>query len=98
MAWDRIFGIAPDDDAVPLRCGLVRPAGPHNPFVIVFGEFRGMLRDVRGARGWSDRLAFLFRRPGWQPPGPGRPVSGAAGTQRRLIGWNGLPPQPKETS
>jgi sterol desaturase/sphingolipid hydroxylase (fatty acid hydroxylase superfamily) len=73
MIWDRIFGTyTPEDDAVPLRFGLVHPSGSHNPFVIVFAEFRGMLRDVLGARGWRDRLGFLFRRPGWQPSaGPG---------------------------
>jgi len=69
MVFDRIFGTyTPEDDAVPLRFGLVHPAGTQNSVRIVFHEFGGLLRDVLRARGWRERLGFLFRPPGWQPP------------------------------
>ena len=60
------FRLPNETVAVTCRCAsrLVHPSGSHNPFVIVFAEFHGMLRDVLGARGWRDRLGYLFRRPG----------------------------------
>jgi hypothetical protein len=30
-----------------------------------------MARDVRAAKGWRDKLGYVFRGPGWSPGGGG---------------------------
>ena len=70
IVFDRLFGsFAAERPDMPCRYGLVRQIDSHNPFVIAFGEWRGILRDLRAAGGWRDRLGFAFGPPGWSPDG-----------------------------
>ena len=56
IVWDRLFGtFAPRTE--PVRFGLTRPLGSHNPIVIAFHEWGAMLRGLARAR--SPRAAAL---------------------------------------
>jgi sterol desaturase/sphingolipid hydroxylase (fatty acid hydroxylase superfamily) len=71
IVFDRLFGTyAREAPAVQIRYGLVHPLRSRNPLVIAFHGLIGMLRDVRRAHGWRDRLGFIFGPPGWQPKEP----------------------------
>jgi sterol desaturase/sphingolipid hydroxylase (fatty acid hydroxylase superfamily) len=64
ILWDRMFGTfatAPKDE--PLRYGLTRPIGSHNPFVINLHELGRMAGDFVAARGLRARLRTLVKEP-----------------------------------
>jgi hypothetical protein len=68
IVFDRLFGTYREEDpAIAIRFGLVHPVASLNPFVIVFHEFAAVLRDLRQAVNWRDRLALVFAPPGWRP-------------------------------
>lgn len=65
IIWDRLFGsFAPEQEAV--RYGLTKNLTSHNPIVIAFHEWAALLKDVRQANNWRERLNYSLRRPGWR--------------------------------
>jgi len=87
IVWDRLFGtFEPEGERV--RYGLTTNIETFNPVRVATHEWVAMLRDVRHARRWRDRLGFLFHGPGWQPaeePEP-EPTPSAAGSGERRTG------------
>jgi sterol desaturase/sphingolipid hydroxylase (fatty acid hydroxylase superfamily) len=72
IVFDRLFGtFAAERDAVPCRYGLTHPLTSANPLRIVFHEWIAIVRDLRLARGWRERLGVLFAAPGWRADGTG---------------------------
>ncbi|HEY4067209.1 MAG TPA: sterol desaturase family protein [Burkholderiaceae bacterium] len=72
IVFDRLFGTYIAERAeLPCRYGLVRPVAGHNLLKIEFDQWRGLWRDLRGARSAADVLGYLFKPPGWRPVGPG---------------------------
>lgn len=68
ILYDRLFGTyAAERPDVNIRYGLVHPIASRNPFVLVYHEFCAILRDLRQARSWRERLAYVLAPPGWQP-------------------------------
>ena len=66
IVWDRLFrSFQPEGERVVY--GLTKNIGTYNPVLVAFGEFSAIARDVRSARGWRDRAAFVFGHPGWAP-------------------------------
>jgi sterol desaturase/sphingolipid hydroxylase (fatty acid hydroxylase superfamily) len=64
IIWDRLFGTyASEQPQTPIVYGLVHPVGSLNPFKILFNEWLAIVRDVRRARTWRERLTQLFGRP-----------------------------------
>jgi sterol desaturase/sphingolipid hydroxylase (fatty acid hydroxylase superfamily) len=73
IVWDRLFGtFQAEDDAEPVRYGLLHNLETHNPVVIAFHEWVAMFRDI--ARRPAAALGYLLRPPGWRPDGPGETV------------------------
>ena len=71
IVWDRLFGsFAGERERVVY--GLTTNIGTFNPFVVGFGEFRAIWRDVRTAGRWRDRFGYVFGGPGWTPARRGR--------------------------
>ena len=70
IVFDRMFGtfIAERDD-LPCRYGLVHPVTSYNTLAIEFREWLAILRDLRRAQGWGERLRYVFGPPGWRPDG-----------------------------
>jgi sterol desaturase/sphingolipid hydroxylase (fatty acid hydroxylase superfamily) len=66
IVWDRLFGtFEPEREAV--RYGLTKNLTTHHPVRVAFHEYAAIARDVRRARGWRDRLGYVFAGPGWTP-------------------------------
>jgi sterol desaturase/sphingolipid hydroxylase (fatty acid hydroxylase superfamily) len=66
IVWDRLFRtFEPERERVVY--GLTTNIISHNPFVIAFHEYLAIARDVRAARRWSHRFAFVWRGPGFRP-------------------------------
>ncbi|MGH7805883.1 MAG: sterol desaturase family protein [Candidatus Binatia bacterium] len=79
IVWDRLFGsFEPEGDEVVY--GLTKNIRSFHPLWIAFHEYAAIVRDVRSADRWRDRLGFVFRFPGWQPAAVSRPLPAAAET------------------
>ncbi len=67
IIWDRLFGsFEPEDPADPPRYGLTKNISTFNPVRIALHEWVDILRDVRRAPGWRNKLRYVFGRPGWK--------------------------------
>lgn len=66
IVWDRLFGTFKEERDRPTY-GLTHPVTTFNPFRLQYAELGLMLRQVRGARRWRDRLGFVLAPPGWSP-------------------------------
>ncbi|WP_369914961.1 sterol desaturase family protein [Xanthomonas sp. NCPPB 3005] len=65
IVFDRLFGsFRAERPGVPPRYGLTTPLRSHNPVTIAFHAWPPLLRDLRRARGWRQRLRVLFGPPG----------------------------------
>ena len=84
IIWDRLFGTF-EPEGEPARYGLTHDIDTHNPVRIAFHEWHAMIRDVRGARRWRDKFAYVFG-----PPRQGRRVGWPRDmTARRLAAMGG---------
>jgi sterol desaturase/sphingolipid hydroxylase (fatty acid hydroxylase superfamily) len=64
IIWDRLFGtFEPEEERVVY--GLTKNIDTFNPVVIATHEYTDMARDVSASTTWAERLAFVFRGPGW---------------------------------
>jgi sterol desaturase/sphingolipid hydroxylase (fatty acid hydroxylase superfamily) len=66
IVWDRLFGTF-EPEVRRIKYGLTKNIHTYNPIRIAYHEFVDIARDVRRANRWSDKLGYVFRRPGWQP-------------------------------
>lgn len=66
IIWDRMFGTFQAELHTPTY-GLTTPVGTYNVLRLQYHEYANIVRDVRGARRWRDRLGYVFAPPGWQP-------------------------------
>lgn len=70
IVWDRLFGtFEAEDDAEPVRYGLVHNVASFNPLVTATHEWRAIFRDVRTAQGWHGRWMAIAGPPGWREDG-----------------------------
>ena len=71
IIWDRLFGtFEPEGERV--RYGLTKNLETHHPVEVATHEWKDVVRDVRGARTWRERLGYMFAGPGWSPEDEGR--------------------------
>jgi len=68
LMWDRLFGTF-EPEREPVVYGLTKNIHTFNPFRIAFHEYAALLRDIRSASRWRDRLGYLVHGPAWQPLG-----------------------------
>lgn len=71
IVWDRLFGTFEAEDVLrePVRYGLTKNLTTFQPFRIAFHEWAAMLREVRRASSWRERMGYAFAPPGWSPDG-----------------------------
>lgn len=62
IIWDRIFGTYVPEQERPVY-GLTTPIYSANPFYLVFHEVVDIIKDVRSARSWRQRLWYIFGSP-----------------------------------
>ena len=66
--WDWLFGtLQPLRDEVKIEYGITRKMDVTNFIDFYFGELILLFRDIRTARGWKNKLLYLFKPPGWNP-------------------------------
>jgi len=71
IIWDRLFGtFEPEGERV--RYGLTKNLETHHPVTVATHEWKDVVRDVRGASTWRERLGYMFAGPGWSPEDEGR--------------------------
>jgi sterol desaturase/sphingolipid hydroxylase (fatty acid hydroxylase superfamily) len=86
IVWDRLFGsFEPEDPADRPRYGLTKNIHTYNPVRIALHEWADMIRDVRRAPGWRNKLGYVFGRPGWRHDGAPAPDALAATARPSLF-------------
>jgi sterol desaturase/sphingolipid hydroxylase (fatty acid hydroxylase superfamily) len=71
IIWDKMFGtFVPELDRDPPVYGTVKPLKSHNPVVVAYHEFAGLLADCArdGFRPWR-WMGRAVNGPGWSPDG-----------------------------
>ncbi len=70
IIWDRLFGtFEAEDDAEPVRYGLVHNVASFSPVVTATHEWVAIARDVRAAQRWHGRWMAIAGPPGWREDG-----------------------------
>ncbi len=70
IVWDRLFGtFEAEDDAEPVRYGLVHNLASFNPLVTATHEWVAIARDFAAARSWRARWMAVAGPPGWRADG-----------------------------
>ncbi|MDH4171318.1 MAG: sterol desaturase family protein [Acidimicrobiia bacterium] len=66
IVWDRLFrSFEPEGDRITY--GLTKNIDTFNPLRIATHEHRDIIRDVRRASDWRERVNYVFGPPGWTP-------------------------------
>lgn len=66
IVWDRIFRSFAEERHRP-RYGLTKQVDTYNLLRLQYGDYVEIVRDVRSARRFRDKLGYLFGPPGWTP-------------------------------
>jgi sterol desaturase/sphingolipid hydroxylase (fatty acid hydroxylase superfamily) len=66
IIWDRMFRSYVDETHRPTY-GLTKNVHSFNVFKLQYHEYGAIVRDVRNADTWRDRLGYIFGPPGWAP-------------------------------
>ena len=83
IVWDRWFGTyEPEDDAEPVRYGLVRNLTSFNPLRAAFQEWLSIARDLHGARGLREAWMIVAGPPGWRSGDTATAIRARAELQR----------------
>jgi len=71
ILWDKLFGTFSSElDEEPVVYGLTENLGTANPVTVLTHGYTDLLRDMRRADAWADRLRYLLMPPGWSHDGP----------------------------
>ena len=71
IVWDRLFGtFSPELDSEAIRYGLTENLNTFNPLTVLVHGYTDLIRDMRRADRWGDRLRYLLLPPGWSHDGP----------------------------
>jgi sterol desaturase/sphingolipid hydroxylase (fatty acid hydroxylase superfamily) len=66
--WDKVFGTYQDEiEGVPPRYGITRTLKPGSFVDLYFGEIVLLLKDVAGARSFTNAVLYVVMPPGWKP-------------------------------
>jgi sterol desaturase/sphingolipid hydroxylase (fatty acid hydroxylase superfamily) len=79
IVWDRMFGSFVAERQRP-KYGLTKPVGTYRLLKLQYGDYAKIVRDVRAAHSWRDRMGYLLGPPGWEPtpPAPAPPSARSA--------------------
>ncbi|WP_286756065.1 sterol desaturase family protein [Roseivirga sp. UBA838] len=66
IIWDRLFGTFKQEEERPTY-GITKNLNSWNPVWANVAHYSDMLRDMRTIPKWSDRLRYVFQKPGWLP-------------------------------
>jgi len=70
IIWDRMFGtFSEEKDFDKPQYGLTKNIESYNPAYVATHEYGAILKDVRRADKFSDKLKYIFYSPGWSHDG-----------------------------
>jgi alkylglycerol monooxygenase len=68
IIWDKLFGtFAEERDNEPVIYGALTPLKSWNPLWANFKNYIGLIQNVKTAKGWRNKLMYIFAPPGWTP-------------------------------
>src|SRR5688572_27710497 len=76
IIWDKMFGTFQEEQERPTY-GITRPINSWNAVWANFSHYSMMSRDLAAIPRWTDKVRYLFKKPGWLPAELGgyRPAS-----------------------
>lgn len=66
IIWDRLFGTFQAEEEAPVY-GVTKPLRSWNALFANVAHYADMRDDLRQIQRWTDRLRYLFKKPGWLP-------------------------------
>lgn len=66
IIWDRMFGTFQAEEEKPTY-GITKPINSWNAVYANVSHYIEMGNDLKRIRRWSDRIKYLFKKPGWLP-------------------------------
>jgi len=66
IIWDRMFGTFQPEEERPTY-GITKPLNSWNPIFANLSHYVAMKEDLKIIPKWSDRIKYLFMKPGWLP-------------------------------
>ena len=66
IIWDKLFGTFQPEEERPTY-GITKPIKSWNAVWANFNHYAEMGKDLKRITKWSDKIKFLFKKPGWLP-------------------------------
>jgi alkylglycerol monooxygenase len=66
IIWDKMFGTFQAEEEKPTY-GITKPLNSWNAIFANVSHYVEMGKDLRQIPSWTDRLRYLFKKPGWLP-------------------------------
>lgn len=66
IIWDKMFGTFQEEEERPTY-GITKPINSWNPIWANISHYAEMGKDIKQIPRWSDRIKYLFKKPGWLP-------------------------------
>lgn len=66
IIWDKLFGTFQQEEERPTY-GITKPLNSWNAVWANMSHYAEMAGDIRRIPRWSDRIRYLFKKPGWLP-------------------------------
>lgn len=66
IIWDKMFGTFQEEEERPTY-GITKPINSWNPIWANLSHYDDMRKDLARITKWSDKIKYLFMKPGWLP-------------------------------
>lgn len=66
IIWDRMFGTFQEEEEKPTY-GVTKPINSWNPVWANVTHYADMSHDLKRIPKWTDKVRYLFKKPGWLP-------------------------------
>ncbi len=66
IIWDKMFGTFQREEERPTY-GITKPINSWNAVWANFSHYAEMGKDLKRINTWSDKIKYLFKKPGWLP-------------------------------
>jgi alkylglycerol monooxygenase len=66
IIWDKMFGTFQAEEERPTY-GITKPVNSWNAVWANFSHYAVMANEIRTIPKWTDRIKYLFKKPGWLP-------------------------------
>ena len=66
IIWDKMFGTFQPEEEKPTY-GITKPINSWNPVFANFSHYVEMSKDMKKIPSWSDKIKYMFMKPGWLP-------------------------------